>query len=99
MVFTQTPLRHVAVKFALSLIILTKYLIFLTITVTCFGTKLTNLPAVLCYQIQQQKPIECEIFQGKQLVQNHDKGVVMSTQSLVLQKVDREDLIFALRME
>ena len=47
MVFTQTPLRHVAVKFALSLIILTKYLIFLTITVTCFGTKLSTLPAVL----------------------------------------------------
>ena len=46
-----------------------------------------------------RKPIECEIFQGKQLVQNHDQGVVMSTQSLVLQKVDREDLIFALRME
>jgi len=29
------------------------------------------------------------LHRGKQLVQNHDKGVVMSTQSLVLQKVDR----------
>jgi len=30
------------------------------------------------------------LHKGKQLVQNHDKGIVMSTQSLVLQKVERE---------
>ena len=28
-------------------------------------------------------------FKGKQLMQNQDKGIVMSTQSLVLQKVGR----------